>query len=77
MHDRWTDGGTNELMDGQILSLSCSVATKKLLRTSVAAWKIYLRDVVVSIPPKLTIVFLIGYVISQILDQLSKKRIFF
>ena len=48
-----------------------------MLRTSVAVWKIYLRDVVVLIPPKLTIVFLIGYVISQIRDQFSRKRIFF
>ena len=50
--------------------------TKKLLQTSVALRRIYLRDNDESIPPKLTIVFLIGYVISKIRKYFSRKKIF-
>ena len=50
--------------------------TKKMLQTSVALRKIYLRDTVESIPPKLTIVFLIGYVILKIREYFGRKKNF-
>ena len=49
--------------------------TKKLLQTSVALRKIHLRDNDESIPPKLTIVFLIGYVILKIRKFFGRKKI--
>ena len=50
--------------------------TKKLLQTSVALRKIYLRDNVESIPPKLTIVFLISFVILKVREYFGRKKIF-